>query len=106
MNKNEIKDLVMQEIESMMDEKKRRKQARNLARNPVCAIGLVAKEPKAAKAAGLIVTHQTEKVATKPVVVRKARSDPSIQPVVQPPEPVKSAAKASLGVRKQQRKKV
>lgn len=71
---------------------------------------MVAKEPKARKAAGLIATLVAKTKSpvalnVKPVVVRKAKKDQNIPLAVLPPAPVKSVVEASLGAKKQQRGK-
>ena len=116
-SKNEIKDIIMQEVEAMMDEKKRkkRKSKRKKAGTESSKESSLrdwfgrkgAKGPLVRRVAGSIVTRQNtrmaKKLVTKPVVARRAKSAPSTQPAAQHPVPAKSAAKASLGERKPRR---
>ena len=66
---------------------------------------MVAKVPKARKAAGLIVMRLTEKVDTKPVVVPKAKKERNILLVVLLLLLVKSEVRVKAGARKQRRAK-
>ena len=66
---------------------------------------MAAKAPKVRKAAGLIVTHLTEKVDTKHVDAKKAKKEKNILLVVLPPVLAKSAEKVKVGVKKQKRGK-
>jgi hypothetical protein len=67
--------------------------------------GLVAKEPKARRKAGLIAMLQTVKVATNHVVDLTEKKEANTHHVDQPRAHVRKKEKANLGVKKQQKEK-
>ncbi len=82
-------------------ERNEKKPELNPARNHLYVTGLVAKEPKARKRDGLIVTPPTEMVAINLVADQEKRSVRSIQHVAQHLVHVKREVEAALGVKNQ-----
>jgi hypothetical protein len=69
-------------LKKKRNEKKEKKPAVNLPKNPLCVIGLREKEPKARKVDGLIVMRLMEKAATNHVAVHQEKKEKSTLHVV------------------------
>ena len=66
-------------------------------------IGSSAREPRARRKVGLIVTLLTAKVATSLVVGLTAKKERSTQPVVQHPAHAKKEVRVNLGARRRRK---
>jgi hypothetical protein len=82
-----------------------RKLALSQVKNLHFVTGLVAKEQKAKRAAGLTVTHPTVKVDTSLVDALLVKNAKNTLPVAQPPVPARSVVVEKAGVKKDLRGK-